>query len=295
MKVDNAIIMAAGTSSRFAPLSYERHKALTVVKGEVLIERQIRQLRDAGIQDVYVVTGYKAEQFDYLAEKYGVTLIHNPEYLTRNNNGSIWAVRHILGNSYICSADNYFGINPFEGEVDGAYYAAVYADGHTAEWCMEEDAAGYISSVTIGGENAWYMLGHAFWSRDFSSRFLSILEEEYEREETRDKLWEKIFMAHLDVLKMRIRKYGPGAIYEFDTLDELREFDPSYITDTRSTLIQRVAAELGVGEEQIVCLAPLKSGTTAAAGFSFRCGEDRYQYLYDRGTLEKMHCGTALC
>lgn len=41
-KVDNAIIMAAGVSSRFAPLSYEKPKALTVVKGEVLIERQIR-------------------------------------------------------------------------------------------------------------------------------------------------------------------------------------------------------------------------------------------------------------
>ena len=51
-KVDNAIIMAAGTSSRFAPLSYEKPKALTEVKGEVLIERQIRQILDAGIKDV---------------------------------------------------------------------------------------------------------------------------------------------------------------------------------------------------------------------------------------------------
>ena len=45
-RVDNAVIMAAGTSSRFAPLSYERPKALTEVKGEVLIERQIRQILD---------------------------------------------------------------------------------------------------------------------------------------------------------------------------------------------------------------------------------------------------------
>lgn len=42
MKVDNAIIMAAGTSSRFAPLSFERPKALIEVRGEILIERQIR-------------------------------------------------------------------------------------------------------------------------------------------------------------------------------------------------------------------------------------------------------------
>ena len=41
-KVENAVIMAAGLSSRFAPLSYEKPKALITVKGEVLIERQIR-------------------------------------------------------------------------------------------------------------------------------------------------------------------------------------------------------------------------------------------------------------
>ena len=50
IKVDNAVILAAGASSRFAPLSYERHKALIEVKGEVLIERQIRQLREGGVK-----------------------------------------------------------------------------------------------------------------------------------------------------------------------------------------------------------------------------------------------------
>ena len=90
MKADNAIILAAGVSSRFAPLSYERHKALIEVKGEVLIERQIRQLKEAGINEIYVVTGYKAEQFGYLADSFGVKLLHNPDYLIRNNNSSIW-------------------------------------------------------------------------------------------------------------------------------------------------------------------------------------------------------------
>ena len=47
--VDNAVIMAAGVSSRFAPLSYEKPKALVEVNGEILIERQIHQLKEAGI------------------------------------------------------------------------------------------------------------------------------------------------------------------------------------------------------------------------------------------------------
>lgn len=280
MQVDNAVIMAAGTSSRFAPLSHEQHKGLTVVRGEVLIERQIRQLQEAGVPQVYLVTGYKAEQFDYLRNKFGVGLIHNMAYLERNNNSSIWAARDVLGNSYVCSADNYFTRNPFQSEVDEAYYAAEYAEGSTDEWCMEEDEQGFISSVTVGGSYAWYMLGHTFWSSEFSARFLRILEDEYDLPATAGKLWETIFMEHLDVLKMRIRKYEPGVIQEFDTLDELRLFDSSYVDDTRSELLKRVARELGVAERDIVDVAPLKGPTTAAEGFAFTCNGVRHTYTY---------------
>ena len=228
MKVDNAIIMAAGTSSRFAPLSYEKPKALIEVRGEVLIERQIRQLREAGIEEVVVVTGYKAEQFEYLKDKYGVVLINNPYYLTRNNNSSIYAAREYIKNSYICSSDNYFITNPFESDVDESYYAAVYIEGETGEWCISEDD-GWIKDVKVGGQDSWVMLGHVFWSESFSRSFLHILEDEYEWPETADKLWETIYIEHINELPMKIRKYPADFIFEFDTLDELREFDTSYI------------------------------------------------------------------
>ena len=279
--------MAAGASSRFAPLSFEQHKAMTVVKGEILIERQIRQLLAAGVPEVIVVTGYQAEQFTWLREKYGVRLIHNSDYQTRNNNGSVWAARALLGNSYLCSADNYFSTNPFQSEVEESYYAAEYAHGPTAEWCMTEDAKGYINSVTVGGENAWYMLGHTFWSRDFARRFLSILEHEYHREETRGKLWESIFASHLDVLKMKIRRYAPGVIYEFDTLDELRDFDTSYRRDTRSGILKAIARQLGISEEDMVHISARKGERAQAEGFSFDCPRGHYSYLYATGKLEK--------
>lgn len=67
-KVDNAIIMAAGTASRFAPLSFEKPKALIEVRGEVLIERQIKQLFAAGINEIVIIVGYKKEQFDFLID-----------------------------------------------------------------------------------------------------------------------------------------------------------------------------------------------------------------------------------
>ena len=226
-KVDNAVIMAAGAASRFAPLSYELPKALIPVRGEVLIERQIRQLYEAGVPEVIVVTGYKSEQFAYLAEKCGVRLVHNPDWDRRNNTGSIHAVRDLLGSSYLCSADNYFTATPFEPEVTDSYYAAEYADGPTAEWCMQTDADGHICHVQIGGENAWYMMGHTFWSRDFTRQFLALLEREYDDPLTASQLWERFFMRHLDRLKMSVRRYPPEQIFEFDSLDELRAFDSS--------------------------------------------------------------------
>ena len=287
-KVDNAVIMAAGTASRFAPLSYERPKALIQVKGEVLIERQIRQLQEAGVPQIYVVVGYMKEHFQYLADKFGVTILDNDSYLTRNNNGSIYAAKDYIRNSYICSSDNYFNENPFESEVDDSYYAAVYAEGKTAEWCMTEDADGYINSVQIGGSNAWYMLGHVFWNEDFSKKFLALLEQIYNLPETADKLWEKIFMEHLDMLKMKIRKYPESFIFEFDTLDELRTFDESYMDDTRSEILKSIAARLGVCQRELVEVHAFKDKTNAAAGVRLKVKGKTFEYHYDTKILTEV-------
>ncbi len=89
-RVTGAVIMAAGLSSRFAPISYERPKGTLKVRGEILVERQIRQLHEAGITNIALVVGYKKEYFFYLADKYGVDIVVNREYATRNNNGSLW-------------------------------------------------------------------------------------------------------------------------------------------------------------------------------------------------------------
>lgn len=287
MKVDNAIIMAAGTASRFAPLSYEKPKTLIEVRGEVLIERQIRQLREAGIEEVVVVTGYKAEQFEYLKDKYGVVLVHNPDYLTRNNNSSIYVAREYIKNSYICSSDNYFITNPFESDVDESYYSAVYMEGETGEWCISEDD-GWITDVKVGGEDSWVMLGHVFWSELFSHSFLHILEEEYDKPETADKLWETIYIEHIKELPMKIRKYPADYIFEFDTLDELREFDTSYVNDTRSTILKRIAVELGVKEKEIKNVKAFKDKDNAAAGFTFETRERKYRYYYETQNMEEI-------
>lgn len=236
----NAIIMAAGISSRFAPLSYEYPKALLMIKGEVLIERQIRQLQEAGIDDITLVVGYKKELFYYLKDKYGVNIIENPEYQSRNNNSTLYYAKQLLGNTFVCSADNYFEQNVFDPVVEDSYYAAVFQAGPTNEWCIKTDETDLITDVVIGGENSWVMLGHAFFSEEFSKKFVEILENIYEDQEVKPLLWESIYLKYINRLPMFIRKYSKEMIFEFDTLDELRAFDESYWDFNHSTGIRRI-------------------------------------------------------
>ena len=278
-EVENAVILAAGLSSRFAPISYERPKGLLKVRGEVLIERQIEQLKAAGVNDIIIVVGYKKESFFYLEDKYGVKIVVNRAYAERNNSSSLMLVREILGNTYICSSDNYFEINPFERYVWKAYYSAEYSEGPTKEWCMQTAAHGRISKVTVGGSDAWYMIGHAYFDRAFSERFRQILENEYDLPQTRDKLWEELYVDHIKELDMSIMRYNPPIIHEFDSLDELQDFDPLFLENLDSEIFDDIVAVLGCEKAEIRNVYPLKQGlTNLSCHFATDDGEWVYRH-----------------
>ena len=209
-----------------------------------------------------------------------MTLIENPEYATRNNNGSIYSAREWIGNTYVCSADNYFSKNPFESEVEDSYYSVLYADGETNEWCVTEDETGRITSVKVGGRDSWYMMGHTFWAEPFSKRFLEILEAEYNRPETRNKLWEDIYIDHIAELSMKTRKYSADEVYEFDSLDELREFDESYRTNSGSEILKQISEELQIKEGEIKQLVPAKDEKGLVTGVKFEIQGKQFEYDY---------------
>lgn len=278
----NAVILAAGTSSRFIPLSQEFPKGLLEVKGEILVERQIRQLREAGISDICLVVGYKAEMFQYLKEKFGVKLVFNEDFARYNNTSSMIRVLNWLSDTFICSSDNYFPMNVFEGDPIQSYYSALYASGATSEYCIKTGGDDRIIDVGIGGSNSWYMVGHVYFSRDFSEKFKSLLSEEYQKEETRLGYWEDVYIKHInDLPPMKINRYEIGDIMEFDTLDELRKFDASYIDYTRSQTIKDIANRLGCREGELIGFHKL-SGKNDFIRFSFIRNDE--EYVFDSNT-----------
>lgn len=75
-----AIILAAGRGSRMGLLTNERPKCLLEVGGRSLLDLQITSLRDAGISQIGIVTGFKREA---LASK-GLVEFHNPDWARTN-------------------------------------------------------------------------------------------------------------------------------------------------------------------------------------------------------------------
>lgn len=270
--------MAAGTSSRFVPLSAEKPKGLLEVNGEILIERQIRQLQEAGVNDITIVVGYKSEMFSYLKDKYNVQLVLNEDYQKFNNTSSVIRVLDKLADTYICSSDNYFPNNVFLEHPEESYYSALYTDGDTNEYCLTINTKDEIEEVTVGGHDSWYMVGHVYFSKAFSERFKEILSLEYENEETRHGYWEDVYIKHIHELPpLLIHRYLVNEIEEFDSLDELRMFDKSYLTDTRSAVIKDIARQLCCKEDELKGFSSIPHDGDYLL-FTFSKNEDRYQY-----------------
>lgn len=285
-KVDNAVIMAAGMSSRFAPLSYEKPKGMLIVRGEVLIERQIRQLHEAGITDITVVVGYMKEQFFYLQDKFNVNIVVNEDYYRYNNPSTLIRVLDQLKNTYICSSDNYFVDNVFEAYVYDSYYAAVFYPGCCDEYGLITDRKGRITGVDHSPKDMWIMLGHVFFSREFSRKFSEILVESYDRGTTKNELWEKLLEKNLDKLPIYIRRYESDKVLEFDSLQDLRMFDSRYLENSDSRIFQNICRVLDCRESDIDDIAVIKQGLTNLS-FRFTCRGEEYVYRHPGVGTEK--------
>lgn len=264
-RVDGALILASGFGSRFVPLTYETPKGLLEVFGERMIERQIRQLREVGIKDITIMVGYLKEKFDYLIDKYEVRLIYNPEFANKNTLATMHHAREFLRgrNCYILSSDNWMRNNVYHTYEADTWYAATFMRGETREWAMETGKNGAIKSVSVGGTDKWCMYGPVYFTREFSEKFLPLIEAYYKMPGTEQFYWEDVLIRNLKNLpEMYVNKRPEGEVYEFENLEELREFDEKYVNDSGSKAMQLVSKVFSIKESDIVNIKCLKAGMT---------------------------------
>jgi len=54
-----AIILAAGKSSRFYPLANDKHKSMVRIMGKPILEYTIQGLKEAGIKEIVLIVDQK--------------------------------------------------------------------------------------------------------------------------------------------------------------------------------------------------------------------------------------------
>jgi L-glutamine-phosphate cytidylyltransferase len=94
-----AIILAAGRGSRLHTYTKDRPKCLVELGGQTLIGRQLATLRNAGIGDIVIATGYRAEMLSLP----GTRQIHNPLWENTNMVESLFCAEAEFGHDAIVS------------------------------------------------------------------------------------------------------------------------------------------------------------------------------------------------
>lgn len=281
----NAIILAAGKSNRFAPFTYEKPKGLFKVKGEILIERQIEQLKEAGINDIYVVVGYMKEKFFYLEQKYGVKLIVNNEFGKKGNLYTLYVARNYLANTFICCADHYFRFNPFNDDniENRSYRACIYQKGKFREFAVSVSDADVITETRVGGSNSLAMVGHAYMNEKFSNKFRELMEKEIMDFGVASLFWEEFYSKHCKELTFYKYEFNREDILEFDSIEDLRAFDSEFLLNVDSEIITNICITLSCNPNDIDDISVINAGLTNVS-FAFNCKGIKYVYRHPGGT-----------
>lgn len=240
---------------RMVPINMETPKALLEIKGEVLIERIIKQLHEVGIKDITIVVGFLKERFEYLIDEYDVELVVNEEYAIKNNLHSLVLAADRISNTYIIPGDIWCNKNPFRRNE-------LYS------WYMVSDLTDRESDVRVNrkmelvtvpeqsGGNA--MIGIAYLVGDqakrVKTRMMSFaMNQRYDGAFWEESLYEK------DRMIVQAKVIHATDVVEINTYEQLREFDEDS-NHIKSDAIDTISQALKVSPWEIADITVLKRG-----------------------------------
>lgn len=228
-RVRRAVFIAAGFGSRMVPITFNTPKPLVRVHGKRIIDGLIDACLEAGINEIYIVRGYLAEQFDQLLYKYPmIKFLENPVYNEANNISSAVVARYMLSNAYVFEADLLISnpkiITKYHYTSD---FLAIKKD-RTDDWCftVKDDI---ITEEKVGGLDCWQMVGISYWNDEDGHKLSNDIKETYEQPGGKERYWEQVPLVFCkDHYKVHVRECKEEDIVEIDTFRELQAIDKTY-------------------------------------------------------------------
>ena len=293
-KPRRAVILAAGFGMRMVPINLETPKAFLEVAGEPLIERQIRQLHEAGVHEIYVVVGFMKEKFEYLIDEFGVKLVVNRDYASKNNLHSLALVTEHLSDAYIIPCDIWCAKNPFSAHELYSWY--MVSDREDPESDVRVNRRRELVSVerAAGGRSAAgnAMIGIAYLQEDTARIVRARITELCRDRENDGAFWEKsLYEKTLYEKENKKEKANGGSArgnrmivpakivpaeeaVEINTYEQLRELDGGS-DQLNSEVLNVIAQVFDCGTEEITGIEVLKKGMTNRS-FLFSCRGGKY-------------------
>ena len=266
----NAVILAAGFGMRMVPINMTTPKALLEVYGEPLIERIIKQLHEIGVKDITVVVGFMKESFEYLIDDYGVDLVVNPDYASKNSLSSLALVADRLGGTYVIPSDIWCDRNPFH-----AY--ELYS------WYMVSDLVDNDSDVRVNRKNELVkvgkneggnaMVGISFLSDTDAPALAQHIRALASDSRYDEEFWEcALYKADKMIIPAKVVQ--SSKFFEINTYEQLRDLDDES-EHLRSDAIDVIADVFKTSTDTIEDICVLKKGMTNRS-FLFSVNDDRY-------------------
>lgn len=229
-RVKRAIFVAAGFGARLVPITLNTPKPLVRVNGTRIIDTLIDAVLSAEINEIYIVRGYLAEQFDQLLYKYPMLqFIENPAYNEANNISSAMCARYLLRNAYVLEADLLLR-NP--SLIRKYHYTSNFLGikkSRSDDWCFTVNDDGIITSQAVGGINCWQEVGISYWNDEDGSKLSEHIRQAYEMPGGKEKFWDQVpLVVFQKDYRVEIRECFDSDVTEIDTWRELKAIDKSY-------------------------------------------------------------------
>jgi CTP:phosphocholine cytidylyltransferase-like protein len=220
----NAIILAAGMGMRLRPLTNEIPKALVKIGSESFFERQLRLLRVAGITDITVVTGYKAEAFRRWHGEPGLCFVHNDRFQDWNNLFSMYLVRQRLADTVVLDGDVWIAdqVLPIRRPPTSRWYVG-YRRNMRNEWLVRTDQYGRVQRIDVASGAGWILTGISFWTAADGPILANLMHSMIDRPDAAQLFWDDAPRSALARITVVASRLGPRDWAEVDTVAELAE------------------------------------------------------------------------
>lgn len=231
MKIENAIILAAGRGSRMKELTDDKPKCMVEINNKSIIQRTIEVFKYKNINNIIVITGYQSDKLKKHLKSIdeSIKVIENPIWNETNSIFSMFLASKYLKNSIVIDSDIYINnVDCILNDVEYSGYSAL-KDKKPSEWQLTLDEnANFIEKVQFydNYERALPIIDISYWLEKDAKTIINYIRDIVMHGNPKDaqKFWDEIPL--IDFLhQLRLKRYDieKTDAMEFDTPEEFEE------------------------------------------------------------------------